>query len=133
MSSDLKVSVRTPHESAGAPQAGAAARAAGDASPAGADARLPHASIVLPKKVELTLDPHQKESALRQALAEVNRQMADSKQHLGFAVDPALPGPIIRVHNTQTGEVVRTIPSEEVIRVAHSIDSLKGVLFNKKT
>jgi uncharacterized FlaG/YvyC family protein len=39
---------------------------------------------------------------------------------------------VITVHNTQTGELVRTIPSEEVLRVAKSIDSLKGVIFSEK-
>ena len=53
-------------------------------------------------------------------------------QQLGFRMDPHTNGPVITVHNTQTGELVRTIPSEEVLRVAKSIDSLKGVIFSEK-
>jgi uncharacterized FlaG/YvyC family protein len=35
------------------------------------------------------------------------------------------------VQNTATGEVVRKIPTEVVIRMAHSIDEMKGLLLNK--
>jgi len=34
--------------------------------------------------------------------------------------------------NSHTGEVVRQIPNEVVIRVAQSIDTFKGLLHNKK-
>jgi uncharacterized FlaG/YvyC family protein len=39
---------------------------------------------------------------------------------------------VVTVHNTETGEVVRQIPSEVVIRVAQGIESFKGMLHNKK-
>jgi flagellar protein FlaG len=64
-------------------------------------------------------------------MAMLNRQMASSKQALGFSYDDSLKRPVITVRNTSTGEVVRQIPTEEVIRVAHRMDALKGILFNK--
>jgi flagellar protein FlaG len=85
-----------------------------------------------PKKVELTLNPEEKQQTLKAALEELNQQMAANKQNLGFRMDDAINGPVITVHNTQTGEVVRQIPSQVVLDIAHSIDSLKGVLFSKK-
>ena len=88
--------------------------------------------IITPKKVELTLNPEEKQQTLKVALDELNQQMASNKQHLGFRMDGSIHGPVITVHNTQTGEVVRQIPSETVLNIAHSIDSLKGVLFSKK-
>jgi len=94
------------------------------------DTELP--KIITPKKVELTLNPEEKQQTLKVALDELNQQMASNKQHLGFRMDGSIHGPVITVHNTQTGEVVRQIPSETVLNIAHSIDSLKGVLFSKK-
>jgi flagellar protein FlaG len=82
--------------------------------------------------VQLTTDPAQNQKALKEALAQVNKQMADNKQSLGFSHDDSIHGPVIVVTNSQTGEVVRKIPTEEVIRVAHNIDALKGVLFSSK-
>lgn len=88
--------------------------------------------ITNPKKVELTLNPEEKQQTLKAALNELNQQMAANKHNLGFRMDDAIHGPVITVHNTQTGEVVRQIPSQVVLDIAHSIDSLKGVLFSKK-
>ena len=68
---------------------------------------------------------------IKAALSQLNQQMVNSNQHLGFELNDHIKGPVITVLNTQTGEVVRKIPSEEVLRVAQSIDSLKGVIFNK--
>jgi uncharacterized FlaG/YvyC family protein len=36
------------------------------------------------------------------------------------------------VRKEDTGEVIRQIPSPEVLKVAHSIDALKGLLMNKQ-
>jgi flagellar protein FlaG len=47
---------------------------------------------------------------------------------LGFAMDDTLNSPVVTVRSTQTGEVIRQIPSEAVIRVAHTLDELKGLL-----
>ena len=93
---------------------------------------IAHPKLMTPKKVELTLNPEEKQQTLKVALDELNQQMASNKQHLGFRMDDSIHGPVITVHNTQTGEVVRQIPSETVLNIAHSIDSLKGMLFSKK-
>jgi flagellar protein FlaG len=84
------------------------------------------------KPVEMHVDPVQNEKAMRDAIAQINKQMADNKQHLGFSHDDSIHGPVIVVTNSATGEVIRKIPTEEVIRVAHSIDALKGVLYSTK-
>lgn len=93
---------------------------------------LYRADIVPMKPVELTMDPRQMAEKLKQVLAEANQQMANSKVALGFSMNEAINGPVITVKNLQTGEVVRTIPNEVVVRIAQNIQSLKGVLFNEK-
>ena len=93
---------------------------------------LYRADIVPIKPVELTMDPRQMAEKLKQVLTEANQQMANSRVALGFSMNEAINGPVITVKNLQTGEVVRTIPNEVVVRVAQSIHSLKGVLFNEK-
>jgi flagellar protein FlaG len=46
-------------------------------------------------------------------------------------MDEEINRPVITVRNIETGEVVRQIPSEEIIRMAHSIEEGKGLLFNE--
>ena len=89
-------------------------------------------SIQAPAKAEMTLDVKQQEKLVKEAISKLNEQAKANNQQLGFSMDPHINGPVITVHNTHTGEVVRTIPSEEVLRVAKSIDSLKGVIFSEK-
>jgi len=89
-------------------------------------------SIQAPVKAEITMDVGQQEKQVKEAISKLNELATAGNQQLGFRMDPHINGPVITVHNTHTGEVVRTIPSEEVLRVAKSIDSLKGVIFSEK-
>jgi flagellar protein FlaG len=58
--------------------------------------------------------------------------MEATKRGLGFAVDDKLNLTVVTVRDTNTGEVVRQIPSDVVIRVAHHMEDLKGILFHNK-
>jgi uncharacterized FlaG/YvyC family protein len=49
---------------------------------------------------------------------------------IGFSVDNALETPVVTVRSTVTGEVVRQIPNEAAVRMAHNIESIKGLLIN---
>jgi flagellar protein FlaG len=62
----------------------------------------------------------------------LNDQMASTKRGLGFSYNEAVNSAVVTVHNTETGEVVRQIPNEVVIRVAQGIENFKGMLHNKK-
>jgi flagellar protein FlaG len=65
------------------------------------------------------------------ALAELTRLADNSGRTLRFSRDPAVSGPVITVTDSQTGKVVRQIPFEVLVRVAHSIEKMKGLLFDK--
>ena len=89
-------------------------------------------NIQAPVKADVMLDVKQQQKLVKEAISKLNELAKAGNQQLGFSMDPHINGPVITVHNTQTGELVRTIPSEEVLRVAKSIDSLKGVIFSEK-
>lgn len=96
------------------------------------DSTVRKAEIVPIKKADIAIDPVEMQQKLKKVLEEANQHMANSKVQLGFSMNQAISGPVITVKNLQSGEVVRTIPSEVVIKVAQNIDSLKGILFNQK-
>ena len=60
-------------------------------------------------------------------------KVGGDKRGLGFHIDDAVGGPVVTVRSADTGEVVRQIPNEVVVRVAHSIEKMKGLMFNSKT
>lgn len=83
------------------------------------------------KPVNIQFDPAKARQDLHAAVSMLNEQLASTKQGLGFSFDESINAPVIRVSNIHTGEVVRQIPTEDVLHMAHKIDDLKGILFNK--
>ncbi len=84
------------------------------------------------KQVQLQINPAQERENLKQAVNMLNQQVQETNRGLGFRMDEVLNAPVVTVTSAQTGEVVRQIPSEVVIRVAHNIEKVKGMLFNGK-
>ena len=70
---------------------------------------------------------------LRTIFGMLNQQLSSTNRGLGFHIDDAVGGPVVTVRSADTGEVVRQIPNEVVVRVAHSIEKMKGLMFNSKT
>jgi len=51
---------------------------------------------------------------------------------LAFAVDERLNREVITVTSTSTGEIVRQIPSESALKMAHAIEDAKGMLVDER-
>jgi flagellar protein FlaG len=81
-------------------------------------------------KVEPLVDPAEMRANLEAAIEKLNQQVERNGRGLNFAIDEKLNRPIITVRSTATGEVVRTIPNEVVIKVAHNIEDIKGLLMD---
>lgn len=69
--------------------------------------------------------------SLSEAISQVNEQLRRQDQNLNFSIDKASGRTVITVKNTQSGEIVRQIPDEAVLRVGHNLEQLKGLLFNQ--
>ena len=63
---------------------------------------------------------------------QIQRVAAQVAQNLQFFVDKATGKSIVRVVDSETKEVVRQIPTEEVISIARALDQMQGLLFNGK-
>lgn len=119
-----------------APVAAVAAQSQAASSTVAAQAMpVPRAVLQVPKENEAVpkFDPEQFHKELERAVEQLNEQMKDYQRDLGFSVDRKINAFIITVRNTNTGEVIRQIPNEVVVRFAHSLENLKGILFNEKT
>jgi flagellar protein FlaG len=89
----------------------------------------PHVQPI--KKVDaITLDPKEMRLRLEEAIKALSEKLEAKQSGLSFRVDERLGRSIVMVTSKQTGEVIRQIPGEAVLRVANSIESLKGVLFD---
>jgi flagellar protein FlaG len=81
-------------------------------------------------EIEPLVDPDQIRANLQAAVEKLNEQVERNGRGLNFAIDEKLNRPIITVRSTSTGEIIRTIPTEVVIRVAHNIEDIKGLLMD---
>ncbi len=67
------------------------------------------------------------------ALAERLNEFLDSKQrNLSFSVDEESNSTIIKVHDSETQEVIRQFPSEEAVELAKHLEDAMGIIFNDR-
>jgi flagellar protein FlaG len=88
--------------------------------------------VLAPKTVAIKFDASEVRQNLQEAVSMLNKQMTSTNRGLGFRIDEAVGGPVVTVRSAETGEVVRQIPNEVVVRVAHNIEKVKGLLLNAK-
>jgi flagellar protein FlaG len=65
----------------------------------------------------------------RQSLQEINKTLHTLSISVQFQIDPDYNEVIIKVVDQENGKVIRQIPSEDVVRIAKTMDNLKGLLF----
>ena len=70
---------------------------------------------------------------LKQAVERLNEQAQKDGRNLAFSLDEQADRFVIRVKNSNTGELVRQIPDETVLRIAHTLEELKGLLYDETT
>jgi flagellar protein FlaG len=65
------------------------------------------------------------------ALRELNHAMRSLGTSLSFSVDGVTQQTVVTVTDAQTHEVIRQIPSADMLRVSQRITELLGVLFDR--
>jgi|TARA_B110000503_G_scaffold1266_1_gene1673 flagellar protein FlaG len=68
---------------------------------------------------------------LEEAARRLQQAVETTPTRLKFSVDEVASRFVISVTDDETGEVIRQVPGEAILRIAHSIDKMKGVLFDK--
>ena len=86
----------------------------------------------LPDTGKVNIDTSELMQQLKEIIQRFNEKFADDKRNIGFSFDNKLGVHVITVRDSNSGDVVRQIPGEEVLRVANNIERLKGLLFDRK-
>ncbi len=63
-----------------------------------------------------------------QAAQKINEALQTVSQKLEFSVDKDTEAVVVKVMDKETGEVIRQIPSEELLKIAKALDKLQGLL-----
>ena len=67
---------------------------------------------------------------LERTIESLNVDLELSETNLNFRVDKISDRVLVAVVNEDTGETVRQVPAEAILKVAHNIEALKGILFD---
>ena len=84
------------------------------------------------KMGEVKFDPDQMRKNLEDIVQRMNDQVKQTNANLAFSVDKLADRFVISVKQSATGDIIRQIPDESVLRVAHSIEKLRGLLTDKR-
>jgi len=87
--------------------------------------------------VEIKPSNVQKESQITQevvakAATQIQNFVQEMGRNLSFTVDETTGYNVVRVINPETNEVIRQLPSEELLKIARSMEQLNSVLVNQK-
>ena len=94
-----------------------------------ADVPKKELNLQVPKS-QIQYDAETAQKNLEDAIQKLNDMLKGSGRTLSFSMDVKLGQPIVFVKNMANGDVIRQIPNEVVVRIAHGIEDFKGMLHN---
>ena len=69
---------------------------------------------------------------IAQAVEEMRTAISPVAQNLQFSIDQDIGRTIVKVVDASTDEVIRQIPSEEIVAIAKAMDKLQGLLIKQQ-
>ncbi|MHA7115505.1 flagellar protein FlaG [Pseudomonas promysalinigenes] len=69
---------------------------------------------------------------VKNAVAEIEKFLKASQRNLEFSTDEESGKIVVKVIATDSGELIRQLPSEEALRIAHSLSDVSSILFDAK-
>ena len=91
------------------------------------DARVDAMDLPTPDVTPVSLTRESAQALVKQ----ISQQLEDSGRSLALSVDEVAGDIVTRVLNPNTGELVRSIPSEEMLRISRNLMSIEGLLVNQ--
>ena len=91
----------------------------------------------LPREAVAPANLRDKQSTTRpedvdQAIEKINNTVQAFSQKLEFSIDKETDSFVVKVVDKETKEVIRQIPSEELLKIAQALDKLQGLLIKDK-
>lgn len=72
------------------------------------------------------------QDAVAKAATQIQNFVKEMGRNLSFTIDETTGYNVVRVMNPETNEVIRQLPSEELLKIARSMEQLNSVLVNQK-
>lgn len=97
-------------------------------------------SAATPRSASDTLEPKAVSAAesvndaekVKNAVSEIEKFLSSTRRNLEFSTDEESGKIVVKVIASETGELIRQLPSEEALRIAHSLSDVNSLLFDAK-
>jgi flagellar protein FlaG len=119
-----------PVVSTGTPSLNSGVSGAPAPAPVAQAEKIPSGFVAVIPKSGVNVNLDQVHQNVQDAIGKLNDMLQQNGTGLSFAMDKSVGIPIITVTSSVSGEVIRQIPNEAVLNVAHNIDAIKGLLYN---
>jgi flagellar protein FlaG len=106
-----------------------AAQLGGKSAPANGTAAQPAESAAAPVA---PATPEKQRQEIESATKAVREFVQPITNNLEFSIDDDTGKTVVKVMDTSTKEVIRQIPSEEILEIARALDRLQGILLRQK-
>ena len=87
-------------------------------------------TVIKPSSVDATSQPTRE--VVAKAAADIQQFVQSMGRNLSFSVDEVSGYHVVRVVNPNTGELVRQLPSEELLKIARDFERLNSVLVSQR-
>lgn len=69
---------------------------------------------------------------VKDAVSEIEKFLSSTRRNLEFSTDEESGKIVVKVIASETGELIRQLPSEEALRIANSLSDVNSLLFDAK-
>ncbi|ANI02457.1 flagellar biosynthesis protein FlaG [Pseudomonas putida SJTE-1] len=69
---------------------------------------------------------------VKSAVSEIEKFLSATRRNLEFSTDEESGKIVVKVIASETGELIRQLPSEEALRIAHNLSDVNSILFDAK-
>jgi flagellar protein FlaG len=87
-------------------------------------------TVIKPSNVDAASQPTRE--VVAKAAADIQQFVQSMGRNLSFSVDEVSGYHVVRVVNPNTGELVRQLPSEELLKIARDFERLNNVLVSQR-
>lgn len=97
---------------------------------ASAPARQPVVAVANVTPAQMS--PAEHDAQVKQVVEHINQAMQSLSSNLNFSVDKDTGITVVKVMDTETNQLIRQIPSDEILSIAKAIDTLQGLIIRQK-
>ena len=70
---------------------------------------------------------------IEDAITKIRESIGPAHSSLKIEIDPDTDGIVVKILDDQSGELIRQIPSQEMVEIAKRLDAMQGIFITKRT